>query len=84
MNELKSPRILDVDIDYILDLDESVKVSVYKSDAIYDVVGGWYKVHGKIYYPDGSYDYYKIRVYRRKRLDEYYRVILNRRGFYEG
>lgn len=80
---MRSPRFLDVDIDYIMNLEDDCKVSVYKSDAIHDIKGGWYKVNGKIYYPDGSYDFYKIRVYRRKLLDEYYRRIRSRWGFYE-
>ena len=71
MSEARSPRVLDVDIDYILGLDEGIEVTAFKSDAIHDIPGGWYAVRGKIFYPDGNFDYYTIRVYRRRVLDEY-------------
>ncbi len=67
-----------MDIDYILDLDDDVEVTVYKSGAIHDLKGGWYKVNGKIIYPDGSYDYYGIRVYSKRRMNEYYNRIYSR------
>ena len=79
MSGARSPKLLDVDIDYILGLDESIKVTAFKSDAISDIIGGWYAVKGKIFYPDGDFDYYTIRVYRRRVLDEYCRKI-RRRG----
>lgn len=71
MSGARSPRVLDVDIDYIMGLDDDIIVTAFKSDAIHDVQGGWYAVRGKIYYLDGNFDYYTIRVYRRRVLDEY-------------
>ena len=71
MSEVMSLRVLDVDIDYIMGLDDDIIVTAFKSDAILDIPGGWCAVKGKIYYPDGNFDYYTIRVYRRKVLNEY-------------
>ena len=76
-------NILDVDIDYIEELPEEYKVSVYLSNGIGDLKGGWYSVRGKIWYDDEHFDYYVIRVYRKKLAREYYRRILNKRGYYE-
>ena len=75
MSEARSPRVLDVDIDYIMGLDDDCVVTAFKSDAIYDIPDGWYAIRGKIFYSDGNFDYYNIKVYRRKVLDEYCRRI---------
>lgn len=75
---VKLPRVLDVDIDYIMNLSDDVIVTAFKSNAIHDIKGGWFSIRGKIFYPDGCFDYYMIRVYRRKLLDEYYRNIKDR------
>lgn len=77
---MRSPELLDVDIDYIMGLGDDVEVTAFKSDAIHDIVGGWYAVKGKIFYSDGSFDYYMIRVYRRRMLDEYFMMIKRRWG----
>lgn len=72
------PKDLDVDIDYMMNLPEDTEVTVYYSDAIIDISGGWCKVYGKIYREDGCYDKYTIKAYTKSKGKEYYRMILNR------
>lgn len=69
---------LEVDIDYMMQLPDDMKVTVYYSDAIIHIKGGWCTVTGEIYYTDDCYDRYTIRTYRKSRGREYYRMILNR------
>lgn len=69
---------LEVDIDYMMQLPDDMKVTVYYSDGISHIKGGWCSVTGEIYYNDTDYDRYHIRAYRKSKGREYYRMILNR------
>lgn len=78
MEVIKITKFLDVSLEYMMNLPNTLKVTVYYSDAIIDVKGGWCKVYGKIYYNDTDFDYWKIRCYRKKQAKEYYRKLLSK------
>ena len=71
-------RKLEVDIDYMMQLPEDLKVTVYFSEGIVHIKGGWCTVSGEIYYNDDEYDRYEIRAYTKSKGREYYGKILNR------
>ena len=78
------PKHLDVDIDYLMNLPEDTEVTVYYSDAIIDIPGGWCAVTGRIYREDGCYDRYTIRAYMKTRGRAFYRMIRNRFNGWKG
>lgn len=77
---ISSPRFLFVDLDFILGLSEDVGVSVFLDSAIHDLKGGYYLVKGRLFYPDGGFDYYRIRCYSRREARRVYRLINHYRG----
>lgn len=73
-------NFLEPTIEYMENLSEDIYVTVYISDSISDVEGGYYKVNGKIYYDDEDeekFDYYSIKAWTRKQTREYYHRIKN-------
>ena len=74
----RSPEHFYLELKDILELPQEIKVTAFKSDAIYHIKGGWYAVEGDIIYPDGSYDRYTVKAYTRRQLHEFYVKILHR------
>lgn len=77
---MKYKQILQLSISEAESMSEKYKTTVYISDSIHDIVGGYYKVHGKFYYDEQDeekYDYYWIKAYTRKQARKFYNKILN-------
>lgn len=70
-NLTDEPRVLEVDMNYMRSLSDDFVCTSYISDGIYDLVGGYYTVRGKIFYDEEHFDYYVIRAYTRKQARKF-------------
>lgn len=71
-------NFLEKTIDEMVEIAEKYYTTVYISNTISDLSGGYYKVKGKIYYDCNNlkkFDYYFIKAWSKKQAKEFYRRI---------
>ena len=71
-------NFLEKTIDEMVEIAEKYYTTVYISNTISDLSGGYYKVKGKIYYDCKDlkkFDYYFIKAWSKKQAKEFYRRI---------
>lgn len=71
-------NFLEKTIDEMEEIAEKYYTTVYISDTISDISGGYYKVKGKIYYDCKNlekFNYYFVKAWSKKQAKEFYRRI---------